>query len=146
MHLNNIKYPSTINNPSNWVHQNIHNWTARWRRRNWCRNIFLSKPTGGTLQKLSSDTIFVVCSHTFTLIWLRKMAVTVKIFQLSFCAFACALPTVISSILGKSFPFPFPYFELFVLQYFPFFVIWTYTTIAWKHYHHVWQPFKSYQQ
>ena len=30
--------------------------------------------------RLSSDAIFVVCSHTFTLFWLRKMAVTVKIF------------------------------------------------------------------
>jgi hypothetical protein len=40
------------------------------------------------------------------------MAVTIKIFQLGFCLFACAFPTVISSIFGKSFPFPFPYFVL----------------------------------
>ena len=33
------------------------------------------------------------------------MAVTVKIFRLSFHVFACAFTTVISSIFGKSFPF-----------------------------------------
>jgi hypothetical protein len=31
--------------------------------------------------------------------------------------------TVISSIIGKSFHFPFPYFVLFVLRYFPFQVV-----------------------
>jgi hypothetical protein len=35
--------------------------------------------------------------------------------RLSFRMFACAIPMVISSIFGKSFPFP--YFVLFVLQY-----------------------------
>ena len=61
-------------------------------------------------------------SHTFILFWLRKTAVTVEIFQLSFRVFACAFPMVISSIFGKSFLFPFPYFVLFVLRYFPFLV------------------------
>ena len=28
---------------------------------------FLSQPPGGTFQKLSSDAIFVVCSHAFAL-------------------------------------------------------------------------------
>ena len=51
------------------------------------------------------------------------MAVTIKIFRLSFCVFACAFPKVISSIFGKSFSFPFPYFVLFVLQYFPFHMV-----------------------
>ena len=37
--------------------------------------------------------------------------------------FACAFPTVIPSIFGKSFPFPFPYFVLFVLRYFPFHMV-----------------------
>ena len=37
--------------------------------------------------------------------------------------FPCAHPTVISSISGKSFHFPFPYFVMFVLRYFPFHVI-----------------------
>ena len=54
--------------------------------------------------------IFVVCSRAFTLFWSRKTSVTVKIFWLSFCVFMCAFPPVISSIFGKSFPFPFPYF------------------------------------
>ena len=57
--------------------------------------------------------IFVVCLHTFILFWLRRMAVTVKIFWLSFRVFACAFPTVIFLIFGKSFPFPFPCFVLY---------------------------------
>jgi hypothetical protein len=64
-----------------------------------------------TFQKLSSDAIFVVCSHRFTLFWLKKTAVTVKIFWLSFHVFGCAFPMEISSILCKSFPFPFLYFK-----------------------------------
>ena len=64
--------------------------------------------------KSSSDAIFVVCSHTFTLFWLRKTAMSVKIFQFSFRVFACACPTVIYSIFGKSFHFPFPCFVLFI--------------------------------
>jgi hypothetical protein len=34
----------------------------------------------------------------------------IEIFQYSFHVFSCACPTVISSISGKSFHFPFPYF------------------------------------
>jgi len=48
---------------------------------------------------------------------------SVKIFQLSFYVFTCACPTVTSSIFGKSFHFPFPYFVLSVLRYFPFHVV-----------------------
>ena len=51
-------------------------------------------------------------------------AVPVEIFRLSFCVFACACPTVISSMFGKSFHFPFPYFVLFVLWYFNFHVVY----------------------
>ena len=40
----------------------------------------------------------------------------------SVCVFVC-LSTVISSIFGKSSHFPFPYFVLFVLRYFPFHVV-----------------------
>ena len=40
------------------------------------------------------------------------MAVTVEIFWLRFCMFTCVCPMVISSIFGKSFHFPFPYFVL----------------------------------
>ena len=67
----------------------------------------LSQPPGGTFHKLSSDAILVVCSQTFALFWLIKMAVPVKIFRCSFRVFSCACPTVISSISGKSFHFPF---------------------------------------
>ena len=38
--------------------------------------------------------------------------------------FTCPFPPVISSIFGKSFPFPFSYFVLFVLCYFPFHVVY----------------------
>jgi len=57
-----------------------------------------------------SDAIFVVCRQTFALFWSIKTAVPVKIFRYSFRVFSCACPTVISSISGKSFHFPFPYF------------------------------------
>ena len=59
-----------------------------------------------------SDAIFVVCSHTFTLFWLRKTSETFEIFRWSFHVFTCAFPSVISSIFGKSFPFPFACFVL----------------------------------
>ena len=39
---------------------------------------------------------------------------TVEIFRLSFSVFACAFPMEISSIFGKSFPFPFPYFVTYI--------------------------------
>ena len=39
-------------------------------------------------------------------------AVPVEISRYSFRAFSCAYPTVISSISGKSFHFPFPYFVI----------------------------------
>ena len=73
---------------------------------------FLSQPHGGTFYKVPSDAIFVVCSQTFVFFWLRKKAVPVEIFQLSFNVCTCAYPTVTSSIFGKSFHFPFPYFML----------------------------------
>jgi len=43
--------------------------------------------------------------------------VSVKIFRFCFRVFSCACPTVIYSIFGKSFHFPFPYFdELFIVS------------------------------
>ena len=66
---------------------------------------------------------FVMCSHTFTLFSLRKTAVSIKIFWLSSRVFLCSCLTVISSIFGKNFHFPFPYLVLFILQYFPFHVV-----------------------
>ena len=65
-----------------------------------------------------------MCSLTFTLFWLRKISVTVEIFLLSFRAYACVFPLEISSICGKSFPFPFSYFVLFILRYFLFNVVY----------------------
>ena len=50
----------------------------------------------------------VVCSQTFTLFRLRKTAVPVEISRYSFRVFVCACPSVISSVPGKSFHFPFP--------------------------------------
>ena len=50
--------------------------------------------------------------HSLTLFWLRRMAVTIEIFWLTFRVFACSCPTVISSIFGNSFHFPFSYFVL----------------------------------
>ena len=47
----------------------------------------------------------------------------VKIFLISFRVFVCSFPPGISSIFGKSFPFPFPHFVLSILWYFHFHVI-----------------------
>jgi hypothetical protein len=47
----------------------------------------------------------------------------VEISRYSFRVFSCACPTVISSISGRSFHFSFPYFVIFVVQYFPFHVV-----------------------
>ena len=80
---------------------------------------FLLQPPGGTFQKLSSDAIFVLCSHTYILFWLRKMAVTVKIFRLSFRVFACAFPLEISSIFGIILTI---YFNIIAYYYFSFFI------------------------
>ena len=88
------------------------NTQQRWRH---------SQPPSGTFHKLSNDGI-VVCSQTFALFWLRKTTVPVKIFQF-FHVFTCACTTVISSIFGKSFHFPFLYFVLFVIRYFLFHVV-----------------------
>ena len=42
---------------------------------------------------------------------------TIKIFCLSFHVFTCACPMVISSIFGKNFHFPFPYFVKILIHY-----------------------------
>ena len=85
--------------------------------------------TGGTFKKLSNDAIFVVCSHTFAPFWLRT-GVSVEIFRLNFHVFLCACPTVISSIFGKSFHFPFHYFVLFAIWYFPSLMVWNCNTVS----------------
>ena len=66
------------------------------------------------MASLASDAIFVVCSQTFTLFLLIKAAMPLEISRYSFCVFSCACPSVISSISGKSFHFPFPYFAILI--------------------------------
>ena len=63
-----------------------------------------------------SDSVFVMCSQTFTLFRLRKTAVRVEISRCSFRVFVCACPSVISSISGKSFHIPFHYFVISLLS------------------------------
>ena len=61
-----------------------------------------------------------------TAIFLNQMSALFCVRQniwLSFHVFLYACPTVISSIFGKSFHFPFPYFVLFILRYFPFHMV-----------------------
>ena len=78
---------------------------------------------------VTSDAIFVMCSQTFTLFRLIKTAMPVEISRYSFHLFVCDCPSVISSIPGKSFHFPFPLFVIFVLRYFPFHVVYIYIYI-----------------
>jgi len=61
-----------------------------------------------------------VCEHT------TKMASILFPY-----VFVC-LSTAISSIFGKSFYFPFPYFVLFVLRYFPFHVVYLYNILKFQ--------------
>ena len=62
------------------------------------------------LWKSSCDAIYTMCSDKFTLFWLRKTSEIIEMFQISCRVFVCAFPPEISSLFGKSFPFPFPYF------------------------------------
>jgi hypothetical protein len=48
------------------------------------------KHPSGSYLKLSCGIIFTVCSHTFTLLWLRKTSVNVETYQLSFRVFMYA--------------------------------------------------------
>ena len=73
----------------------------------WEKNITKFRPRGKESTEVV-NAIFVVCSQTFTRFRLIKTAVPVKISRYSFRVFACAWPSVISSIPGKSFHFPFP--------------------------------------
>ena len=68
--------------------------------------------SGGIFPKLSCDTVFTVCWHTFTLFWLRKTSVIVETFQLSFRVFVCAVHPEIYSFFRQQFPFSFPIFLL----------------------------------
>ena len=66
---------------------------------------------GGAFQKLS------LC-HVFTYIHsllIEKDLCDCQNLKISFRVFVCAFPSEIYSIFGKSFPFPFPYFVLFIL-------------------------------
>ena len=58
---------------------------------------------------ISSDAIFVVCSHTFALL-IEKDCCVCRNISISFqCVFVC-LSIVVSSIFGKGSHFLFPYF------------------------------------
>jgi hypothetical protein len=57
----------------------------------------ISHPVSGSYPKLSRGAVFTVCSHTFTLFWMRKTFVIVETFYLSFCVFVCAFHPEISS-------------------------------------------------
>jgi hypothetical protein len=56
-----------------------------------------------------------------------RSSVTLEIFGISFCVFVCAFPLEISSTFCKSFPFP--YFVLSVLWYFPFHVVYNFFSL-----------------
>ena len=68
-----------------------------------------------------SEEIECMCAHDKD--GVTRVTYPSKYFNfVSVCVFVC-LSSVISSIFGKSFHFPFPYFVLFVLRYFPFHVV-----------------------
>ena len=65
---------------------------------------------------LSSRDLFI-----YSLFWLRNSSVIVKTYQWNFFMFICAFSS--GDLFIKSFHFPFPYFVIFVLWYFPFHVV-----------------------
>ena len=75
------------------------------------------QPPDGTFQKLLHSAIFTVCSHTFTLFWLRKTSVIIEIYQMSFC-----VPFLRRSLHFSVwvFPFFFPFFVLIITRLFLF--------------------------
>ena len=77
----------------------------------WCRYLSSILTHFLTIQSFNEWLFYTYYSFIYIFyFWLRKTAVPVKIFRYSFRVFSCACPTVISSISGKSFHFPFPYF------------------------------------
>ena len=110
-----------------------------------CESFWKVTPVGlrdsGPLVALFKDSHvmpYLACVHmhfTFTLFWLRKISVIVKIYQISFHVFVYAFPPEISSFFGKSFPFLFLLFVLTVIWYFPFHVdcmyLYMYKCVAW---------------
>ena len=90
--------------------------TKNWRDPRW-------KGTCKLIQNIS--TVTDVFFNLLRIRRLRKTSVTIEIFQKSFCVFACAFPLGISSIFRKNFRFPFPYFMLLVLRYFPLNVVYS---------------------
>ena len=72
-----------------------------------------------------------MCTHIHSLSsdWERRPC-PLKYFDfVSVCVFVC-LSTVISSIFGKSSHFPFSYFVLFILWYFPFHIFFIYVYVC----------------
>ena len=105
----------------------VNTW-QRLRVHNKCLHIHLHFHSKVYMAGRTSDTIFVVCSPTFLLIekdGCDHQNILIK--------FPCAFPIVISSICGKSFPFSFPYFVLFLLRYFPFNVVSFQVFILYKY-------------
>ena len=110
---------SSIHNPSinlRWfpfILSSIHNPSINHR---WFPFNFVSIPissrthSGGTLPNLSCGAVFTVCSHTFTLFWLRKTSEIIEMFQLSFHVFVClSSGDLIFSVIVSSF-FSYCYF------------------------------------
>ena len=56
-----------------------------------------------TVKMAPHGTIFTVCSHTFTLFWLRKTSVIIEIYKINLHVFVCAFPPEISSFFGDNF-------------------------------------------
>ena len=81
--------------------------------------------SGSTYPKLSYGTVFTMCSHTFTLFWLRKTSVIVKIFQLSFRVLMCAFHPKISSFFSVRVFYSF-------LSYFCFTVLGTFLSTSYR--------------
>ena len=81
----------------------INTWKLSWNI-SIITNVFLDQKIVNVCEH-TVGTIFTVCSQTFTLFWLGKASVIVKIFQLSFRVFVCAFSLEISSFLVRVFPF-----------------------------------------
>ena len=86
------------------------------------KRVNVCEQTVKTAPHESSLTVFTVCSHTFTLFWLRKTSVIIEMFQWSFHVFMCVFHLEISSFLlvGIS-----PYFSYILLFFWTVVDIWS---------------------
>ena len=86
----------------------------------------------GHLFQLEENKSFWTHNKDFTLFWLKKTVVPVKISQYSFRVFVCVCPSVISSILVRVFTFLslnlwFSYFGTFLSTWSTYIYIYTHT-------------------